>query len=203
MNDTATGARATLSAEAQDLLFRKARSYTAYVPGEVTDAQLRTLYDLMKWGPTTSNTQPQRILFLRTDAAKQRLAPALSNNNKEKTLASPVVAILAYDLKFYEHLGRMYHIPQARSWYETTPPHIQETAFRNATLQGGYFIVAARAVGLDAGPMSGFDNGKVDAEFFGRTSWKSNFLCILGTGDRSKTPPRNPRFEFDEVCKIL
>ncbi|HVG50494.1 MAG TPA: malonic semialdehyde reductase [Xanthobacteraceae bacterium] len=200
---TDLGSRATLSAEGQDLLFRTARSYTGYVSGEVTDAQLHALYDLMKWGPTTSNTQPQRVLFVRSEAAKQRLAPALSNNNKQKTLASPVVAILAYDLRFFEHLGRMYHIPQARSWYETTPPHIHETAFRNATLQGGYFIVAARALGLDAGPMSGFDNAKVDAEFFPNSSWKSNFLCILGTGDRSNTPPRNPRFEFDEVCKIL
>ena len=132
----------------------------------MTDAQLHAIYDIMKYGPTTSNTQPQRIVFLRTAAAKQRLAPALSNNQPQKTLASPVVAILAYDLKFSEHLDRIYHVPQARSWYETTAPHIQETAFRNATLQGGYFIVAARAVGLDGGPMSGFDNAKVDAEFF-------------------------------------
>ena len=201
MNDTT---RATAISEgALDVLFRVARSYNAFEPGTISDATLRALYELMKWGPTTANSQPQRILFLRSQAAKDRLAPALSKTNLDKTIAAPVVAILAFDLKFYEHLPRMYHNPAARSWYETTPEHIHTTSFRNATLQGAYFILAARALGLDAGPMSGFDNAKVDAEFFADGQWKSNFLCILGKGESGSVPPRNPRFAFDEVCRIL
>jgi len=192
-----------VSGEALDTLFLKARTYEEYETGEVTDAQLHALYELMKWGPTTANSQPQRILFLRSAEAKERLRPALSKNNAAKTIASPVVAILAFDLKFYEHLGRMFHNPAARSWYETTPEHIHTTAFRNATLQGGYFILAARAMGLDCGPMSGFSNAKVDAEFFPDGRWKSNFLCILGKGVKSSAPPRDPRFAFNEVCRIL
>jgi 3-hydroxypropanoate dehydrogenase len=192
-----------VSDDALDVLFRKARSYNAFLPGDISDQTLHALYDLMKWGPTTANSQPQRILFLRSQAAKNRLGPALSKTNLEKTIAAPVVAILAFDMKFYEHLGRMYHVPAARSWYETTPEHIHTTAFRNATLQGAYFVLAVRALGLDAGPMSGFDNAKVDAEFFPDGQWKSNFLCIIGKADPTAVPPRNPRFVFDEVCKIL
>jgi len=192
-----------VSGEALDTLFLKARTYEEYETGEVTDAQLHALYELMKWGPTTANSQPQRILFLRSAEAKERLRPALSKNNAAKTIASPVVAILAFDLKFYEHLGRMFHNPAARSWYETTPEHIHATSFRNATLQGGYFILAARAIGLDCGPMSGFSNAKVDAEFFPDGQWKSNFLCILGKGVKSSVLPRDPRFDFNEVCKVL
>lgn len=198
-----TTVKPVVSGEALDTLFLKARTYEEYEKGEVTDAQLHALYELMKWGPTTANSQPQRILFLRSAEAKERLKPALSKNNAAKTLASPVVAILAFDLKFYEHLGRMFHNPAARSWYETTPEHIHTTSFRNATLQGGYFILAARAIGLDCGPMSGFNNAKVDAEFFPDGQWKSNFLCILGKGVKSSAPPRDPRFAFNEVCKIL
>ena len=202
MNDINERA-AAISDSALDVLFRKARSSNAVEPGTISDATLRELYELMKWGPTTANSQPQRILFLRSQAAKNRLAPALSKANSDKTLAAPVVAILAFDLKFYEHLPRMFHNPAARSWYETTPEHIHATSFRNATLQGGYFILAARALGLDAGPMSGFNNAKVDAEFFPDGQWKSNFLCILGKGEPGSVPPRDPRFAFDEVCRIL
>ena len=202
MNDINERA-AAISDSALDILFRTARSYNAFEPGTISDATLHALYELMKWGPTTANSQPQRILFLRSPAAKNRLAPALSKTNLEKTIAAPVVAILAFDLKFYEHLPRMYHNPAARSWYEAPPQHAYTTSFRNATLQGGYFILAARALGLDAGPMSGFDNAKVDAEFFPDGQWKSNFLCILGKGQPGSVPPRNPRFAFDEVCKIL
>ncbi|MGZ3411546.1 MAG: malonic semialdehyde reductase [Xanthobacteraceae bacterium] len=194
---------AVVSDQALDVLFRKARTYESFLPGTISDAQLRVLYDLAKWGPTTANSQPQRIVFLRSAQAKERLAPALSKTNLKKTVAAPVVAILAYDLKFYEHLGRMFHNPAARSWYETTPEHIQSTSFRNATLQGAYFILAVRALGLDAGPMSGFNNAKVDAEFFPDGQWKSNFICIIGKGEPGSAPPRDPRFEFDEVCKIL
>ena len=203
MNDTTERAAAAISEGALDVLFRTARSYNAFEPGTISDATLRALYELMKWGPTTANSQPQRILFLRSQAAKNRLAPALTKTNLDKTIAAPVVAILAFDLKFYEHLPRMYHNPAARSWYETTPEHIHTTSFRNATLQGAYFILAARALGLDAGPMSGFDNGKVDEAFFAGTTVKSNFLCNLGHGEQSALQPRSPRLDFDEACRVV
>jgi len=192
-----------LSDAALDILFRKARSYDAFAPEAVTDEQLRAIHEIMKHGATTSNSQPQRIVFLRSTEAKQRLAPALSNANRGKTLAAPVVAIFAYDLNFPDHLDRFYHVAGARHWYVSTPELRGSTAFRNATLQAAYFMLAARALGLDCGPMSGFDNAKVDAEFFPDGQLKSNFLCNLGKGDPSKLPPVNPRFEFDEVCKIL
>lgn len=188
---------------ALDTLFRKARSYGAFGSEPVRDAQLHAIYEIMKHGATTANSQPQRILFLRSAEAKQRLAPALSKTNRDKTLAAPVVAIFAYDLKFSEHLDRFYHVPGAKNWYTTTPQLNEQTAFRNASLQAAYFMIAARALGLDCGPMSGFDNAKVDAEFFPDGQLKSNFLCNLGKGDPSKLPPVNPRFGFDEVCKIL
>ena len=192
-----------ISDAALDILFRKARSYGTFEPGSVSDEQLRAIYEIMKHGPTTANSQPQRILFLRSDAAKQRLAPALSAINREKTLAAPVVAIFAYDLKFPDHLPRFYHNPDARKWYTKTPEHTEQTAFRNATLQAAYFMLAARAVGLDCGPMSGFDNAQVDAAFFKGSPWRSNFLCNLGFGDDSDLRPRHPRLEFDEACKIV
>ena len=192
-----------VSDAALDTLFRKARSYGAFASEPVSDAQLHAIYEIMRHGPTTANSQPQRIVFLRSAEAKARLAPALSTVNREKTLAAPVVAIFAYDLKFPDHLPRFYHVADARKWYTKTPEHTAETAFRNATLQAAYFIIAARALGLDCGPMSGFDNAKVDAEFFPDGQLKSNFLCNLGKGDPSKLPPLNPRFAFDEVCRII
>jgi 3-hydroxypropanoate dehydrogenase len=192
-----------LSDAALDTLFRKARSYGAFADDPVTDAQLHAIFEIMKHGPTTANSQPQRIIFLRSPEAKQRLAPALSKTNRDKTLAAPVVAIFAYDLKFSEHLDRFYHVAGAKHWYTTTVALNESTAFRNATLQAAYFIIAARAIGLDCGPMSGFDNAKVDAEFFPDGQLRSNFLCILGRGDASKLPPVNPRFAFEEVCKII
>jgi len=192
-----------VSDAALDTLFCKARSYGVFEPDSVSDAQLHAIYEIMKHGPTTANSQPQRIIFLRSQEAKARLAPALSATNREKTLAAPVVAIFAYDLKFPDHLPRFYHNPDAKKWYTKTPEHTQETAFRNASLQAAYFMIAARAIGLDCGPMSGFDNAKVDAEFFPDGQLKSNFLCNLGKGDPSKLPPVNPRFGFDEVCRII
>ena len=192
-----------ISDAALDILFRKARSHGVFEPDSVSDAQLHAIYEIMKHGPTTANSQPQRIIFLRSQEAKARLVPALSTINREKTLAAPVTAIFAYDLKFPDHLPRFYHNPDARKWYTKTPEHTQETAFRNASLQAAYFMIAARAVGLDCGPMSGFDNAKVDAEFFPDGQLKSNFLCNLGKGDPGKLPPVNPRFGFDEVCKII
>ncbi len=192
-----------VSDDALDLLLRKARSYSDYAPEPVGDDTLRALYDLAKWGPTTANSQPQRVLFLRSDEAKQRLKPALSSSNLKKTMSAPVVAVLAYDMRFFEHLPRMYSNPQARSWYETTPEAIRTTALRNASLQGAYFMLAARAMGLDCGPMSGFKNEKVDEEFFPDGRFKSNFLCCLGHGDPTNLEPRLERFAFDEVCKVL
>jgi 3-hydroxypropanoate dehydrogenase len=192
-----------ISDDALDLLWRKARSFNDFTSEPVTDAQLRALYELAKWGPTTANSQPQRIVFVRSAEAKERLKPALSSSNIKKTLSAPVVAILAYDIRFYEHLPRLYSNPQARSWYETTPEAIRTTALRNSTLQGAYFMIAARALGLDCGPMSGFNNDKVDAEFFPDGRFRSNFLCCLGYGDGSNLEPRLYRFTFDEVCKVL
>ena len=202
MNEVSKAA-SLLSDQALDLLLRKARSFDVYHAVPVGDDELRAIYELAKWGPTTANSQPQRILFLRSEQAKQRLLPALSSSNRKKSMSAPVVAVLAYDLRFFEHLPRMFHDQRARSWYETTADQIRTTALRNASLQGAYFMLAARAYGLDCGPMSGFNNEKVDAEFFPDGRWKSNFLCCLGRGDPSQLPPREDRFAFDEVCAIL
>ena len=192
-----------LSEQAFDVLFRNARSYDVFRSEPVSDELLRAIHEMAQWGPTTANSQPQRILFLRSEQAKERLRPALSASNVKKTMSAPVVAVLAYDLRFFEHLPRMFHDQRARGWYETTPEHIFTTALRNATLQGGYLMLAARAFGLDCGPMSGFNNSKVDAAFFPDGRWKSNFLCCLGRGDPSQLPTRGDRFAFDEVCRIL
>jgi 3-hydroxypropanoate dehydrogenase len=202
MNDHAK-VKPLVSDAALDLLLRNARSFNDFTPQPVTDDELRALYDLAKWGPTTANSQPQRIVFVRSAAAKERLKPALSGANQKKVMGAPVVTILAYDMRFFEHLPRLFHNPQARSWYETTPEHIRTTALRNATLQGAYLMLAARAIGLDCGPMSGFNNGKVDDEFFTDGRFKSNFLCCLGHGDPSTLPKQDHRFAFDEVCRIL
>ncbi len=187
-----------VSEQALDVLWRGARSYDVYRDQPVTEAELRAIYEVAKWGPTTANSQPQRILFLRSAAAKERLKPALSSSNLKKTMSAPVVAIFAYDLRFFEYLPRMFHDPRARSWYDTTPEHVFTTALRNA-----YFMLAARAYGLDCGPMSGFKNEVVDAEFFPDGRWRSNFLCCLGRGDPSRLPRREDRFAFDEICEIL
>ena len=202
MNDTAT-VKPPVPDAALDRLWRKARSFDDYTPQPVTDAELRAIHDLTKWGPTTANSQPQRVVFVRSAEAKEKLAPALSSQNKKKAMSAPVVAILAYDMRFFEHLPRIFHNPAARSWYETTPEAIRTTALRNSSLQGAYLMLAARALGLDCGPMSGFNNDKVDAEFFPDGRFKSNFLCCLGHGDGSTLEPRLYRFAFDEVCKVL
>jgi 3-hydroxypropanoate dehydrogenase len=193
-----------LDDQALDILFRKARTHIVWEDKPVSDELLRQVYDLMKWGPTSANCSPARILFLRTPEAKERLRPALSPTNVDKTMQAPVTAIIAHDLKFYENLPRLFpNNPAAREWFSGNPQLAEVTAFRNGTLQGGYFILAARAAGLDCGPMSGFDNAKVDAEFFAGTSVKSNFLCNVGYGHASKLFPRNPRLDFDEACKLL
>ncbi|QXM24585.1 malonic semialdehyde reductase [Elioraea tepida] len=189
---------------ALDTLFRTARTANGWTGEPVPPETLVALYDLVKWGPTSANMQPLRVKFLVTTAAKERLRPHLSPGNVEKTMAAPVVAVLGQDLAFYEHLPRLFpHNPSARSWFEGKPELIRESALRNASLQGGYFILAARALGLDAGPMSGFDSEGVDREFWQGTSVKTNFLCNLGHADPSKTFPRSPRFDFTEVCELL
>lgn len=185
-----------------DIIFRNARTHNGWQDKPVSDDTLRALYELMKWGPTSANCSPARILFLKTREAKERLRPALSAGNMEKTMAAPVTAVVGYDLQFYELLPRLFpHNPDAKNWFSGKAAEI--TAFRNGSLQGGYLIVAARAVGLDTGPMSGFDNAKLDAEFWPDGRVKSNFLCNLGYGDPSKLFSRSPRLDFDEACSIL
>jgi 3-hydroxypropanoate dehydrogenase len=193
----------TLDTPSLDLLFRTARTHNGWLAKPVADEELRAVYELMKWGPTSANCSPARLVFLRTPAQKERLIPALSSGNVDKTRAAPVTVILGYDLEFYERLPKLFHNPDARSWFAGNAPLIEATAFRNGSLQGAYFIIAARAKGLDCGPMSGFDNAKVDAEFFPDGKIKSNFLCNLGHGDPSKLFRRNPRIPFDEACTLL
>jgi len=196
----------TLGTEGMDLVFRMARSHSAWQAKPVGDERLRELYDLMKWAPTSMNIGPARILFLRSRESKERLKPALSPGNVDKTMAAPVTAIIGYDTQFYELLPKLFlQNPNARANFagEDKKAAAETTAFRNGSMQGGYFILAARAIGLDCGPMSGFKNAKVDAEFFHGTAIKSNFLCNLGYGDASKVAPRNPRLAFDEACKLL
>lgn len=183
-------------------IFHGARTHNGWLPRPVTDAQLHALYDLMKWGPTSANCQPARIVFVRTKEGKERLKPALSAGNTEKTMAAPVTAIVAHDTEFFEHLPRMFpHDQSAITWFKGTPGAVP-TAFRNGSLQGAYLMIAARALGLDCGPMSGFDNAKVDAAFFPGGKVKSNFLCNIGYGDPAKLFERSPRFAFDEVCTL-
>ena len=189
---------------ALDILFRKARTQNGWLPTPVSDAELRTIYDVMKWGPTSANCCPARLLFLRTPEAKARLLPALSPANVDKTKAAPVTAIIGYDTRFYELLPKLFpHRPEMADNYKNNATLAQDTAFRNGTLQGAYFMLAARAVGLDIGGMSGFDNAKVDAEFFPDGRVKSNFLCNVGHGDPSKVMPRLPRLAFEEACTLL
>jgi 3-hydroxypropanoate dehydrogenase len=195
-----------IDAKALDVLFRAARTQNGFTDQAVSDEQLRQVYDLAKWGPTTQNSQPMRIVFVRSQAAKDKLAPALSPGNLDKTMKAPATAIIAYDSLFYEHLPRNFpNNPAAKKNYEGDEKKaaVERIALRNSSLQGAYFILAARALGLDCGPMSGFDNGKVDAAFFPDGRFKSNFLVNLGYGDPSKVFARNPRFEFDEACRIV
>ena len=192
----------TLSDKALDQIFRTARTHNGWLDRPVTDDQLRRLYDLMKWGPTSANCSPARIVFVRSKAAKEKLKPALSPGNLDKTMAATATAIIAYDTEFYEKLPQLFPHADARSWFVGKPDLIETTAFRNGSLQGAYLIIAARAIGLDCGPMSGFDNALVDAAFFPGGKVKSNFLCNLGYGDPGKLFPRSPRLAFDEACKI-
>ncbi len=185
-------------------LFLDARTQNAWAAKDVSDSLLQEIVDIMKMGPTSANCSPARIVYVRSDAAKQKLAPFLSENNRGKTMTAPVCAIIGQDLKFYEHLPRLFpHNQTARSWFEGNDAHIATTALRNSSLQGAYFMLAARALGLDVGAMSGFDNAGVDKAFFPEGHIKSNFLCNVGYGDPSGVFARSPRFAFNEMAKIL
>jgi 3-hydroxypropanoate dehydrogenase len=194
-----------LDQQALDQLFLKARTQNGWLPTPVTDDQLREIYDIMKMGPTSANTCPARLVFLRTPEAKGRLLPALTPGNVDKTRAAPVTAIIGYDTRFFEWMPKKLfaHRPDMAKNYAKNAALAEITAFRNGTLQGAYFMLAARAVGLDVGGMSGFDNAKVDAEFFPDGRVKSNFLCNVGHGDPSKVLPKLPRLDFDEACTLL
>jgi 3-hydroxypropanoate dehydrogenase len=208
-----------LNDDALDVLFRQARTHNVWLDKPVSDDLLRKIYELMKWGPTSANLSPARIVFVRTPEGKQRLLPCVAPLNQEKVKAAPVTAIVGYDLEFYKHAAKLFPArPEMGDRFAQFPPAaIEAQAFRNGTLQGAYLIIAARSLGLDCGAMSGFDNAKADAEFFapgklpagpgGDTSgWnnvKSNFLCNIGYGDSAKLFPRNPRLPFDDACKLI
>src|SRR5581483_8792479 len=184
-------------------LFLDARTHNVWRDEDVPDELLHEILDLAKLGPTSANSSPARFLFVKSREAKERLKPHLSAGNRDKTMKAPVCAIVGYDLTFHHHLPKLFPHTDARSWYEGNEAKIFDTAFRNGTLQGAYLILAARALGLDCGPMSGFDNAGVDREFFAGTSIRSNFLCNLGYGDKAALFPRSPRFSFDEMARIV
>jgi len=191
-----------LDAAALDQLFRTARTQNAFLDKPVEDAQLHALYELVKWGPTAANGSPARFVFVKSAEAKAKLAPALSEGNHDKTLAAPVTVIVGFDQDFHEKLPYLFPHTDAKAWFDGPREGRHEGAFRNGSLQGAYLILAARALGLDAGPMSGFDNAKVDEAFFAGTHIKSNFLVNLGYGDPSGLFPRLPRLSFDEAARI-
>ena len=192
-----------LAEAALDQLFRSARTYNAFLPKEVSDEHVHALYELAKFGPTSANSSPMRLVFVKSQAAKEKLKPFLSEGNRAKTLAAPLTAIVANDHAFYEKLPQLFPHADARSWFVGNQDMIDRTAFRNATLQGAYVIMAARSLGLDCGPMSGFDNAGVDEAFFAGTAIKSNFLINIGYGDASRDLfPRSPRLSFDEACRV-
>ena len=196
--------RNPLPDEALAQIFLEARTYNGWLDKPVTDEQLRQVYNLMKWGPTSANSSPARFVFIRSQKGKERLRPALSAGNVEKTMAAPVTVIVAYDLRFHEKLPALFpHKPAMRDLFGSNAQLGEETARRNSSLQGAYLIIAARALGLDCGPMSGFDNTKLDEEFFPGGVVKSNFLCNIGYGDPSSFSARLPRLDFDEACTIL
>ena len=187
-----------------DLIFRHARTHNVWLPIRVSEATLREIWNVMKFGPTSANCSPLRIVFVQSPTEKERLVACMHQSNQAKTHSAPVTAILAMDLEFYEQLPRLFpHDQTARSWFAGKPEHIRETALRNCSLQGAYFIIAARALGLDCGPMSGFDADKLNAAFFADSKFKVNFVCSLGHGDATKLFPRSPRLDFDEACRLI
>ena len=198
-----TNGRRRVDGEALDALFLEARTHTAWQPRPVVEGLLREAYELARMGPTSANGSPARFVFLTSQAAKERLVPALMPGNVDKTRSAPVTVIIAQDMEFYEQLPKLSPAFDAKSWFVGNPGLVADTAARNSSLQGAYFIIAARAVGLDCGPMSGFDPDKVNAEFFPDGKWRANFLCNLGFGDAEKVFPRAPRLEFEEACRVF
>jgi 3-hydroxypropanoate dehydrogenase len=192
-----------LSAAALDQIFLNARTHNGWLDRDVPDALLREAVEISRWGPTSANCCPLRIVFVRSAQAKEKLAPALLPGNRDKTLAAPATAVLGYDRAFYDLLPRLYPATDARSWFVGNDALIEETAFRNGTLQAAYFLIALRALGLDAGPMSGFDKDAVDAAFFAGTTFRANFLVNIGYGDAQKLYPRGPRLDFEEIATIV
>ncbi|MBX7228398.1 MAG: malonic semialdehyde reductase [Burkholderiaceae bacterium] len=192
-----------LDANTLSTLFTQARTHNGWLDKPVSNAQLIAIYELMKWGPTSANCSPARIVFVRSTEQKAKLLSCMDLGNIEKTRKAPVTAIIGMDMAFYEKLPQLFPHTNAKSWFTGKPSLIETTAFRNSSLQGGYFILAARAVGLDAGPMSGFDAQKVESLFFAGTQTKANFICNLGYGDASQLFPRSPRLTFDEACSII
>lgn len=187
-----------------DTIFRSARTYNSWADTRVTRVQMQAIYDLARLGPTSANCSPARFVWCESDAAKAKLADCVSDANRPKVLAAPVTVIVGMDLAFYEKLPQLFpHDQTARSWFEGKPEVIRETALRNSSLQGAYLIMAARAIGLDTGPMSGFDKAKVDAAFFAGTTVEANFICSIGHGTTDRLFPRSPRLSFEEACEIL
>jgi 3-hydroxypropanoate dehydrogenase len=193
----------TISPEALAQLFTEARTFNKFTDQAVSDATLAQLYDLFKWGPTSMNSQPGRFIFVRSAAAKARLKPALAASNADKTMAAPLCVIVAQDSQFQEHITAQFPAYDARPMFDGNAALATSTALRGSTLQGAYLMLAARSLGLDCGPMSGFDNAAVDAEFFPDGRFKSNFLINLGYGDASGNFPRGPRLAFDVACQVL
>lgn len=189
--------------EALDLIFREARTRNGWQDRKVARPLMQAVYDLMKWGATSANCSPARFVFVTSDEGKARLKPHLSGNNAEKTMKAPACVIIAHDMAFYEKLPQLFPHADARSWFVGNEKLVETTAFRNGSLQGAYFMIAARALGLDCGPMSGFDNEGVDREFLAGTSWRSNFLCNIGYGTDENLFPRSPRLAFEDACRIV
>lgn len=189
--------------EALDILFREARTHNGWEDRKVTRPLMQAVYDLTKWGATSANCSPARFVFVTSDEAKARLKPLLMEGNVAKTMAAPCCVIIGHDMEFYEKLPELFPHADARSWFAGNDELIASTAFRNGTLQGAYFMLAARSLGLDCGPMSGFDQPGVDKEFFAGTTIKSNFLCNIGYGTDENLFPRSPRLEFDDACQVL
>ena len=188
----------------KNIIFQEARTHNDWLDKDISNDILMEIYDLMKWGPTSANCSPTRIIFVKSKASKDRLLPFVIESNLEKTKSAPVTAIIGYDINFHDHLPKLFpHNPDAQNWFNHSIDIAEETAFRNGSMQGAYFIIAARALGLDCGPMSGFDKEGVDNEFFRDTNIKSNFLCNLGYGDKTKLFERSPRFKFNEICEII
>ena len=190
--------------KSKNLIFKEARTHNDWLDQDISNDILKEIYDLMKWGPTSANCSPARIIFVKSKVSKDRLLPFVIESNLEKTKSAPVTAIIGYDINFHDHLPKLFpHNLDAQNWFNHSIDIAEETAFRNGSMQGAYFIIAARALGLDCGPMSGFDKEGVDNEFFRGTNIKSNFLCNLGYGDKTKLFERSPRFKFNEICEII